>query len=124
MLRTLQPRRRSPYDFASPRAALTQSCARPHQTGSRPDPAQIRLRLHAAVLHRIQPLGIDPGQPRQRLRIQPIVFLAALPDQPHLARIGYDHLVSQFAQQAAHPGRVRPDFHRDPAARHGAERFT
>jgi len=37
---------------------------------------------------RIQQLGIDPGQARQRLRIQPIVLLTALPDQPYLARIG------------------------------------
>ncbi|MFZ0953222.1 MAG: hypothetical protein WAN17_13210, partial [Candidatus Sulfotelmatobacter sp.] len=35
--------------------------------------------LRAAMLHRIQQLRIDPGQPRQRLRIQPIVFLPALP---------------------------------------------
>jgi hypothetical protein len=42
------------------------------------------LRLHAEVLHRIQQLRIDPRQPRQGLRIQPIVFLAALPDQAHL----------------------------------------
>jgi hypothetical protein len=34
------------------------------------------------MLHRIQQLGIDPGQPRQGLRIQAIVFFAALPDQP------------------------------------------
>jgi hypothetical protein len=39
------------------------------------------------MLHRMQHLGIDPGQPRQGLRIQPIVFLPALPDQPHLARL-------------------------------------
>src|SRR5215469_6092234 len=53
------------------------------------------------MLHRIQQLGIDPRQPRQGLRIQPIVFLAALPDQSHLAGIGHDHFVPQLAQQTA-----------------------
>jgi len=56
------------------------------------------------MLHRIQQLGIDPGQPRQCLRIQPVVFLATLPDQSHLARIGHDHFVPQLAQQTADPG--------------------
>ena len=76
------------------------------------------------MLHRTQQLGIDPRQPRQRLRIQPIVFLAALPDQPHLARIRHDHFVPQLAEQATDPGRMRPDFQRDPAARHLAEDFA
>ncbi len=82
------------------------------------------MRLHAAVLHRIQQLRIDPGQPRQRLRIQPIVFLAALPDQPHLARISHDHFVSQLAEQATDPGRMGPDFQRDPTPWHRAEDFA
>jgi len=50
------------------------------------------------MLHRIQQLGINPRQSRQGLRIQAIIFLAALPDQPHLACIGHDHFVSQLAQ--------------------------
>ena len=54
---------------------------RSHQSGSRPDHRQIRLRFRAAMLHRTQQLRINPRQPRQRLRIQPIVFLPALPDQ-------------------------------------------
>ena len=76
---------------------------RPHQSSPRPDHHQVRLRPHAAVLHRIQQLRIDPGQPRQRLRIQPIVFLAALPDQTHLARIRHDHFMPQLAEQATDP---------------------
>jgi hypothetical protein len=32
------------------------------------------------MLHRTQQLGIDPGQPRQRPRIQTIVLLATFPD--------------------------------------------
>ena len=34
--------------------------------------------------HRTQQLGIDPGQPRQGLRIQSIILLPALPDLAHL----------------------------------------
>jgi hypothetical protein len=75
------------------------------------------------MLHRIQQLGIDPRQSRQGLRIQPIVFLAALPDQPHLAGIRYDHFVPQFAQQATDPGRMGPNLQRDPTARHCPENF-
>ena len=45
-------------------------------------------------------------------------FLAALPDQSHLARIRHDHFMPQLAEQATDPGRMRPDLQRDPAARH------
>ena len=76
------------------------------------------------MFHRTQQLGIDSCQPRQCLRIQPIVFLAALPDQPHLARMRHDDFVSQPAQQTADPGRMGPGFQRDPAARHGTEHFA
>ncbi len=55
------------------------------------------------MLHRIQQLRIDPGQPRQRLRIQAIVFLPALPDQPHLSRVRHDHFMPQLAEQADSP---------------------
>jgi len=103
---------------------LTSPVRARNQPSARPDQRQIRLRLHAAVLHRIQQLRIDPGQPRQRLRIQTIVLLAALPDQPHLARIGDDHFMTQLAEQAADPGRMRPDFQCDPTARYDAEDFA
>ena len=102
---------------------VDQPRARSHQSGPCPNHRQIRLRLRAAMLHRIQQLRIDPRQPRQRLRIQPIVFLAALPDQPYLARVRHDHFVPQSAQQPADPWRMRPGFQRDPAARHCPENF-
>jgi hypothetical protein len=76
------------------------------------------------MLHRTQQLRIDAGQPGQRPRIQTIVFFAALPDQPQLARIRHDHFVPQLAQQAADPGRMRPGLQRDPATRHPAEDFV
>jgi hypothetical protein len=53
----------------------------PHQSGSRPNHREIRLRFRAMMLHRTQQLRIDPGQPRQRSRIHAIVFLPALPNQ-------------------------------------------
>jgi hypothetical protein len=109
--------------LGQPAGRVDQSRACPHQAGARSNHHEIRLRLHAAMLHRIQQLWIDPRQPRQRLRIQPIVFLAALSDQPHLARIGHDHFMSQLAEQATDPGRMRPDFQCDPTARHGGEDF-
>src|SRR5271156_4077343 len=55
--------------------------------------------------------------------IQTIIFLAALPDQPHLARIGHHHFMPQFAEQATDPGRMRPDFQCDPTAWQRAEDF-
>jgi hypothetical protein len=73
------------------------------------------------MLHRTQQLGIDPSQPRQRLGVEPIVFLAGLPDQPHVARMRHDHFVPQLAQDSAHPRRMRPGFQRDPTVRHFAE---
>src|SRR5208282_1966388 len=60
---------------------------------------------------------------RASVCIQPIVFLAALPDQPHLARIRHDHFMPQLAEQATDPGRMRPDFQCDPTARQPAEGF-
>jgi hypothetical protein len=53
-------------------------------------------------------LSVGLEGPRQRLRIQPIVFLAALPDQPHLARVGHDHFMPQLAQQPLTQGECFP----------------
>ena len=95
---------------ATARRSLGQSAGRvhqrrprSHQSGSRPDHRQIRLRFRAAMLHRTQQLRIDPGQPRQRPRIQPIVFLSALPNQTHVAGMRHDHFVPQLAQQPGSP---------------------
>jgi hypothetical protein len=57
------------------------------------------------------------------LIVQTIVFFAALPDQPHLARIRHDHFMPQLPQQATDPRRMRPDFQCDPTARHRTEYF-
>ena len=91
-----------------PTRCIDQRRPRPHQAGSRPNHRQIGLRLGAAMLHRRQQLRIDPGQPRQRLGIQPIIFPPALSDQTHVARMRHDHFVAQFAEQSAHPGRMHP----------------
>jgi len=81
--------------LCQPASRVDQPGSRSYQPSACPDHRQIGLCLRTAVLHRIQKLRIDPGQPCQRLRIQAIVFLAALSDQPHLARIRHDHFVSQ-----------------------------
>jgi hypothetical protein len=76
------------------------------------------------MLDGAQQLGIDPGQPRQSLGVQAVILFPALSDQPHLARMRDDHLVSQIAQQSADPGRMRPRLQCDSAARHAAEHFS
>jgi hypothetical protein len=73
------------------------------------------------MFHRRQQPGNDPRQPRQRLRIQPIVFLPALPDQAHVARMGHDRFVPQLGEQPADPGRMHSGLERDTAAWHPAE---
>src|SRR5262249_31067678 len=49
--------------LGQPACRVDQPRSRPHQSGTCPDHRQISLRLRAAMLHRIQQLGIDPGQP-------------------------------------------------------------
>jgi len=78
----------------------------------------------AAMLHRTQQLGIDPRQPRQCVCIQPIVFLPALPDQMHLARMGHDHLCPNSPKRRLIQGGMCPGLQRHPAARHGTEDFA
>ena len=51
-----------------------------------------------------QQAGIDPGQPRQRSRIELIILATALANQPHVPRMRHDHFVSQRAQLPADPG--------------------
>jgi hypothetical protein len=112
-----------PFPIALGQSAgrVHQRLPRSHQSGSCPNHCQIRLCLRAAMLHRTQQLWIDPGQPRQGLRVQTIVFLPALPDQPHAACMCHDHFVPQPAQHSAHPRRMHPRLQRDPAARHASE---
>jgi hypothetical protein len=46
------------------------------------------------MLHLTQQLRINPGQPRQRPRIHPIVLLSALPDQAHIAGMRHDYFMA------------------------------
>jgi hypothetical protein len=68
-----------------PAIALGQTSGRVHQRGSYPYQAgprsnhrQVRLRLRAAVLHRAQQLGIDPGQACQSLGVEAVILFPAL----------------------------------------------
>ncbi|MGA9813335.1 MAG: WG repeat-containing protein, partial [Terriglobales bacterium] len=45
----------------------------------------VPFRFRAAMLHRTQQLRINPRQPSQGLRIQPIVLLSTLSDPPYVA---------------------------------------
>src|ERR1035438_8440694 len=63
---------------------------------------------------RPQQLRVHARQPRQGLRIQPIILPAAGADQLHLSGIRHDHLVPKAAQQPAYPRRMCPHFDRDP----------
>src|SRR5580704_12162146 len=64
---------------------------------------------------RPQQLRIHSRQPRQGLRIQPIVLPAAAADQLYLPRIGHAHLVPKAAQHPAHPWPMRSNFNRHSA---------
>jgi hypothetical protein len=75
------------------------------------------------MLHWTQQPRVNPSQSGQGLRVQPIVFLTALSDQPHFAGIRHDHLMPQLTQQSANPRRMRPGFQGDATARHLSEDF-
>jgi hypothetical protein len=60
------------------------------------------------MFHRTQQLRIDPGEPCQSLRIQPVVFLSTLTNQAHVARMRHDHFVPQLVQHPAYPRRMHP----------------
>jgi len=79
------------------------------------------LCLLAAVLDRPQQLRINARQSRQGLSIQSIVFSAALRDELYLPWIGHDNLMPKTPQQAAHPGRMGPDFDGDPGPPSGTK---
>ena len=70
----------------------------------------------ALVADRVQRLRIHPPQPRQLLRIDPIIL--RLPARPlHQPRVGHHHFVSLTCDDFLHPGRVRPHFHHHPRPR-------
>src|ERR1035438_2299882 len=85
-----------------------------HQSRPHPYLHQVPLRLLAAMPDRPQQLRVHARQPRQGLRIQPIILPAAGADQLHLSGIRHDHLVPKAAQQPAYPRRMCPHFDRDP----------
>src|SRR6266481_3724417 len=110
--------------LGQPTGCVSQRRPGSYQSRSRSDHHQIRLCLRTAMLHRTEQLWIDPGQSCQPLCIETIVFLAARPDQPHIAGVRYDHFVSHLAEQATDPGRMRPGLQCNPAARHFRESFA
>jgi hypothetical protein len=71
--------------------------------------------------HRTEQAGIESRQPRQHSGIQPVIFAAAFPDQPHVPRMRHDYFTPQLSQPPADPGRMRPGLQRHAAAWHSAE---
>jgi hypothetical protein len=55
----------------------------------------VKLGLGTAMLHRAQELRIDSREPRQRSRIDAIIFSPALDDQAHVLCVRHDYFVPQ-----------------------------
>jgi hypothetical protein len=53
-------------------------------------------------------MGIDPRQPGQRPRIEPIVFPATLSDQAHVARMNHDRFAPQLLSNRLPHGECTP----------------
>ena len=68
--------------------------ARADQRIPRVDQRQVSLGLCAAVLHWVEKLGVGPGKTGQLLGIKLIGLTLFAVDQPRLARIGYEYLVT------------------------------
>jgi hypothetical protein len=64
----------------------------------------MNLCFGTAMAHRTQQVRIDSGQPCQRSGVELVVFSATLSDQPHAARVSFDHFVTQLGQLPADPG--------------------
>jgi hypothetical protein len=73
------------------------------------------------MLHRIQKLGIGPGKTGQLLGIELVGLTLVGVDQPCLAGVGHQHLVTALLEQAAHPGRVGSDLYGDLELPFGVE---
>src|SRR5215216_7148540 len=71
------------------------------------------LGLLAAMLYGIQKLGIGSGKTRQLLGVELVGLTLVAVDQPCLARIGHQNLVTAVMEDPVHPGRVGTDFDGD-----------
>jgi hypothetical protein len=60
------------------------------------------------MLYRAQQFGIDARQPRQRARIQAIIFAPALGDQAHLLCVSHDHFVPSAVNHRLTQGECVP----------------
>src|SRR3712207_5328586 len=64
------------------------------------------LRVFSAVLEWVEQLRIQRCQASQILSVYLIGLAFVGVDEPHFARIGYQHLVSALLEHSANPGRV------------------
>ena len=68
------------------------------------DQGQMSLGFLTSMLYGIEQLGIDPGQTGQLLGVELVGLALVAVDQPDLARVGHEHLVTAPFEQPAHPG--------------------
>lgn len=73
------------------------------------DERQVGLGVFAPVLYRVEKLGIYPGQTGQLVGIELVGLAPFAVDQPCLAGVGYEDLVSASLEQPTHPRRVGAD---------------
>jgi len=59
--------------------------------------------------YRVEKLGIGPSKTSQLLGVELVGLSLPSVDQPGLARVGHEHLVSAPFEDPAHPGRVGSD---------------
>src|ERR1700756_318858 len=95
---------RVPILFTRPRVALNQLGPCCHQRLPRSQHHQVLPHLSTAVPYRVQRLWIHPPQPRQLLRIDPIILALTSLRPLHQPWVGHHHLVSLTRDDFLHPG--------------------
>ena len=80
-----------------------------HQAVAGAELGEIDLGLSAAVADRLEERRIEAPQPGQGLSIDAVALPLAGVDEPELAGIRDEDLVTQPGEQSAHPGRVGAD---------------
>ena len=112
----LHARQRSPNDFVSPRPLFTsavRACTRW---------ARARITASCACAWPLPCFtganhwGSIRASGARVLASSRCVFLPALGNPSHVARMGHHHVVTYFFQQPVHPGRMRPGLQCYPAA--------
>src|SRR3954464_1843615 len=81
----------------------------------------MRLGVFPPVVQWVQQLWIQTGEASQLAGIKLVGFALGAVDEPRLARISYQHLMSTLLEQSANPGRVSPCLNSDAQRLLGVE---